>query len=117
MGHLVDTSGFIYRLIAMANVSRDFGWVRPCINVECGFMVKEGRHPLYALCNPTYVSNDILGDPEHTPVVLITGPNASGKTAFVRQVINRSLSTFVRKSNLAFFCLVKLSQNKRLGKH
>src|SRR5262249_19200261 len=50
--------------------------------------VEEGRHPVLdqTLPSGTFVPNDVLFGPEHGRFWLITGPNLSGKSTFIRQV-------------------------------
>jgi DNA mismatch repair protein MutS len=50
--------------------------------------VRDGRHPVLDQTLPpgTFVPNDVLLGPEHGLLWLITGPNMSGKSTFIRQV-------------------------------
>jgi DNA mismatch repair protein MutS len=50
--------------------------------------IKEGRHPVIEKHLPpgeTYVTNDLYMDSEDQQIFIITGPNMSGKSAFLRQ--------------------------------
>ena len=52
------------------------------------FDVKECRHPVierYLAAGDHYVSNDLVLDPEQQQVIILTGPNMSGKSALLRQ--------------------------------
>ena len=52
--------------------------------------VEEARHPLQELCTPSFVSNPIVSGGGSLPsITLITGPNASGKTVYLKQVRRR----------------------------
>ena len=68
-------------------------------------MVKSGRHPLQEQCVETFVSNDIGmldSDEEIQPgkVIIMTGPNACGKSVYLKQVC--TISTYFK---LDFFIL------------
>lgn len=70
--------------------ARLHGWVRPEMDNEFSFEIKEGRHPVVELHLPTgeFVPNDSLLDchKEGIPSFnLITGPNMAGKSTYLRQ--------------------------------
>jgi len=44
------------------------------------------RHPLQELCVSPFVPNDTCSDLEHGKVKVLTGPNASGKSVYLKQV-------------------------------
>ena len=46
------------------------------------------RHPLYELCVGPFVPNDVCLDLEHGRVKILTGPNASGKSVYLKQVLH-----------------------------
>ncbi|CAL4215103.1 unnamed protein product, partial [Meganyctiphanes norvegica] len=73
-------------LLAFSVVSRECGWVQPQLTDEPVIMVDEARHPIYELCTASFVSNPIRSGGQHPFVSLITGPNASGKTVYLKQV-------------------------------
>jgi DNA mismatch repair protein MutS len=59
-------------------------------NVNEGFVIdiRDGRHPVIEKqlkVGESYISNDLLLDPEVTQIMMITGPNMSGKSAILRQ--------------------------------
>lgn len=61
--------------------------------------IKDGRHPVVEkMMHETYVENDVLMD-EATSILLITGPNMSGKSTYMRQlaitVIMAQIGSFV----------------------
>ena len=56
--------------------------------------IKEGRHPVIERHLPpgeAYVANDLYMDSEDQQIFIITGPNMSGKSAFLRQTALISL--------------------------
>ena len=46
------------------------------------------RHPLQELCVSSFVPNDTFSDPQNGYVKILTGPNASGKSVYLKQVQN-----------------------------
>lgn len=75
-------------LIAFANNARKYNYTRPSINDSYDIEIKEGRHPVIeqqlAVDQP-FVPNDIYLSNEDQQIILITGPNMSGKSAILRQ--------------------------------
>lgn len=75
-------------LITFALVANDLNWVKPKLVPDAGTLyITGGRHPLQQLCVETFIPNDtsICAGREGT-VQLITGPNASGKSVYLKQV-------------------------------
>ncbi|USS87674.1 DNA mismatch repair protein MutS [Fructilactobacillus hinvesii] len=74
-------------LQSFANVSERHQFVKPTFNQEQRLQIKNGRHPVVetVLGAQEYVPNSIEMDPE-TQVLLITGPNMSGKSTYMRQL-------------------------------
>jgi DNA mismatch repair protein MutS len=75
-------------LAALAELAATRGYCRPELCDEAVLEVEEGRHPVLDQTLPpgTFVPNDVLFGPEHGRFWLITGPNLSGKSTFIRQV-------------------------------
>ncbi len=86
-------------LVSLSVVSDEYHFVRPTLNLEHKIDIKEGRHPVVEkVSNMAYVSNDCIMDGSiHT--LLITGPNMSGKSTYMRQlaiiVILAQMGSFV----------------------
>jgi len=60
----------------------------PQISAGTHLEIKEGRHPVIEQQLPageTYIANDLLLDREEQQIIMITGPNMSGKSALLRQ--------------------------------
>ncbi len=75
-------------LLCFANVAQNYHYVRPQINDSFVLDIKEGRHPVIEQQLPPgeeYVANDVFLDNEHQQILMITGPNMSGKSALLRQ--------------------------------
>lgn len=73
-------------LVTLAQCARDYNYVRPKLVQETIINVKQGRHPLQELCCSPFVPNDILSSYENGKIKILTGPNASGKSVYLRQV-------------------------------
>ena len=86
---LKDTAhklGIIDALCSLAIVADNFGLVRPKFNSNHIIEIKNGFHPVInAVSSGTYVKNDCMMD-EKTNTLLITGPNMSGKSTYMRQL-------------------------------
>lgn len=74
-------------LQCFAQVSEDRRYVKPQFSSERRVVVKDGRHPVVekVLNTQEYVPNDCLMDSDRE-VLLITGPNMSGKSTYMRQI-------------------------------
>jgi DNA mismatch repair protein MutS len=75
-------------LAALAELAASRNYVRPTIVDEPVLDVREGRHPVLDQVLPagTFVPNDVAFGPDAGTFWLITGPNMSGKSTFIRQV-------------------------------
>ncbi|HLN53788.1 MAG TPA: DNA mismatch repair protein MutS [Lentimicrobium sp.] len=75
-------------LLSFAAVSRSNGYIRPQISDDYTLDIKGGRHPVIEKQLPPgekYISNDIILDDKEQQIIIITGPNMSGKSALLRQ--------------------------------
>ncbi|GAB5369893.1 hypothetical protein AAMO2058_001445900 [Amorphochlora amoebiformis] len=70
--------------LAEAAVLNDF--VEPSLVEESVLRIEEGFHPLQSLCTETFIPNDTLMDSNLRRVQILTGPNASGKSIYLKQV-------------------------------
>ena len=75
-------------LISLATVAEEYGYVRPLLDNSGVLEIKGGRHPIIERIVETgsFISNDTNLDIEETQIVLLTGPNMSGKSTYLRQV-------------------------------
>jgi DNA mismatch repair protein MutS len=75
-------------LAALAELAASQGYCRPELCDEPVLEIEQGRHPVLDQTLPrgTFVPNDTLLGPDHGRLWLITGPNLSGKSTFIRQV-------------------------------
>ncbi|MVT10196.1 DNA mismatch repair protein MutS [Chitinophaga tropicalis] len=75
-------------LLCFANNAVQYKYRRPNITQDYSLEIKEGRHPVIERGLPpgeSYVANDILLDKEQQQIIILTGPNMSGKSALLRQ--------------------------------
>ena len=65
-----------------------YDYHRPVVDRSAVIDIKEGRHPVIERMMPPgeeYIPNDVFCDPETDQIMVITGPNMSGKSALLRQ--------------------------------
>lgn len=86
--HLVEVIAELDVLLAWASAANELRLVRPTLVPDAGVLViTAGRHPLQELCVDTFVANDtLLRAGRDGAVQLLTGPNASGKSVYLKQV-------------------------------
>jgi DNA mismatch repair protein MutS len=75
-------------LLCFANNAKQYNYRKPELSQEPVLNIKQGRHPVIEQQLPpgeSYVANDILLDKEEQQVIILTGPNMSGKSALLRQ--------------------------------
>ena len=75
-------------ILSFALVAKRFNYSRPVVNSSTSIDIKNGRHPVieqHMKLDETYVPNDIYLSNDETQLMMITGPNMSGKSAILRQ--------------------------------
>jgi DNA mismatch repair protein MutS len=75
-------------LCCFANNALHYNYKKPDVHNGHVLEIKASRHPVIERNLPvgeTYIDNDILLDPETQQVIILTGPNMSGKSAVLRQ--------------------------------
>jgi len=75
-------------LQSFAVISAENNYVRPILNDSRMLDVTEGRHPVIEkqlAVGESYVPNDLILDTEDQQIIILTGPNMSGKSALLRQ--------------------------------
>ncbi|XP_051043291.1 mutS protein homolog 5 isoform X1 [Phodopus roborovskii] len=84
---VLDLASRLDVLLALASAARDYGYSRPRYSPRIhGVRVKNGRHPLMELCARTFVPNSTDCGGVQGRVKVITGPNSSGKSIYLKQV-------------------------------
>ena len=89
-------------LQSFAKIAKERKYVRPVVDDSTVIDIKEGRHPVIETLMPIgqeYIPNDVLLDQENQQIIIITGPNMSGKSALLRQtaliVLMAQMGSFV----------------------
>ena len=89
-------------LYSFAHVAKTNHYTRPEVNDGYAIDIEKGRHPVIETKLPIgekYISNDIYLDNEQQQILIITGPNMSGKSALLRQtaliVLMAQIGSFV----------------------
>lgn len=72
---------------SFAQVSLEYGYVKPEITLENVIDIRDGRHPVIEkiMQDHAFTPNDVLLDDTENKLLIITGPNMSGKSTFMRQ--------------------------------
>ncbi|WP_239524853.1 DNA mismatch repair protein MutS [Leptobacterium flavescens] len=75
-------------LSGFAQLAKDNNYTQPEIDDSFELDIKNGRHPVIEKQLPigeAYIANDVFLDKEKQQIIMITGPNMSGKSAILRQ--------------------------------
>ena len=75
-------------LCGFATLAMENNYHRPEMNEGYAIDIKDGRHPVIEKQLPVgtpYIANDVYLDRERQQIIMITGPNMSGKSAILRQ--------------------------------
>ncbi|GAA4279836.1 DNA mismatch repair protein MutS [Gaetbulibacter aestuarii] len=75
-------------LCGFAQLARDTDYVYPTLDDSFDLEIKDGRHPVIEKQLPhgeAYIANDVFLDRTSQQIIMITGPNMSGKSAILRQ--------------------------------
>ena len=75
-------------LQSFARLAVERRYVRPVLDEGKRIDIRQGRHPVIETLMPVgeeYIPNDVMLDDEKQQIMMITGPNMSGKSALLRQ--------------------------------
>ncbi len=93
-------------LHSFAKLSKRYRYSKPQISEDYGLSIKNGRHPVIEqqlAVGEEYIANDIYLDRDQQQIIMITGPNMSGKSAILRQtaliVLLAQIGCFVPAEN------------------
>jgi DNA mismatch repair protein MutS len=87
-------------LTSLATVAAESGYVRPRMTEDRALVIRDGRHPaLEHALREEFVPNDLEMDGRDVRLFVITGPNMSGKSVYIRQaaliVLMAQMGSFV----------------------
>jgi DNA mismatch repair protein MutS len=73
---------------SLAEVAVRYNYVRPTLNNENKVVISQGRHPVVerTLMEGSFLPNDICLANDDAQIIILTGPNMSGKSTYLRQV-------------------------------
>ena len=75
-------------LLGFSVLAIDNNYVRPIMDESTDLDIKNGRHPVIEkqlAIDQTYIANDVVLNRNQQQIIMITGPNMSGKSAILRQ--------------------------------
>lgn len=75
-------------LCGFAQLAKDNNYTLPELNNSTDLEIKDGRHPVIEKQLPlgeSYITNDVVLNRTNQQIIMITGPNMSGKSAILRQ--------------------------------
>ena len=75
-------------LCSFAITAKDNNYIRPQLDESTDLEIKNGRHPVIEKQLPIgeeYIANDVVLNRNQQQIIMITGPNMSGKSALLRQ--------------------------------
>lgn len=75
-------------LLSFAHIAKQNSYVKPIIDETTDLEIKNGRHPVIEKQLPIeeeYIANDVVLNRSQQQIIMITGPNMSGKSAILRQ--------------------------------
>jgi DNA mismatch repair protein MutS len=115
-------------LSSFAEIASDYNYVRPLLDNNTDIEIKNGRHPVIEKQLPIgekYIANDLVLNRNQQQIIMITGPNMSGKSAILRQtaliVLLAQMGSYVPAQNAKIgivdkiFTRVGASDNISLG--
>ncbi|XP_059055656.1 mutS protein homolog 5-like [Achroia grisella] len=86
LADVIDKCAELDCLISISKVCKELNFVRPTLTDEKIISIKQGRHPLHVLNCENFVPNDAESNQEAGYVKILTGPNSSGKSVYMKQI-------------------------------
>ncbi|XP_070595843.1 mutS protein homolog 5 [Erythrolamprus reginae] len=86
LSDVIEYTAHLDVLLSMAVMARENGYIRPSFSHSHIIHIKDGRHPLIELCAKTFVPNSVDSSETYGRIKLLTGPNSSGKSVYLKQV-------------------------------
>jgi DNA mismatch repair protein MutS len=89
-------------LLGFSVIAKRYNYIKPQVNKGADLVIKQGRHPVIERqleMGQPYIPNDVFLDRKQQQIMMITGPNMSGKSALLRQtaliVLMAQIGSFV----------------------
>ena len=102
-------------LCSFAQLAIDNQYTRPLLDDSFDIDIKDGRHPVIEKQLPPdepYIANDVFLDRDEQQIIMITGPNMSGKSAILRQtaliVLLAQIGSFVPARAVRMGCVDRI---------
>ena len=73
-------------LLSLATVATELQWCRPTLTVTGSLLIEDGKHPLQEMCCETFIPNSTHLYEDEAKMMILTGPNACGKSIYLKQV-------------------------------
>ena len=86
LDHMIISIAQLDCLLAIGKVCRSLNWVKPAVTTDGDIVIKGGRHPLQEQTVSSFIPNDTNMKTNGGKVQVITGPNSSGKSIYLKQV-------------------------------
>jgi DNA mismatch repair protein MutS len=80
--------GVLDCLLCFAQIAKENKYCMPTLTQDAILDIKAGRHPVIEKSlsiDQAYIPNDVMLDPATQQIIILTGPNMSGKSAVLRQ--------------------------------
>ncbi len=118
IGPVQQTAALIAELDCLASFAiqaKQGKYTRPLLDDSFDLDIKEGRHPVIERQLPAdspFIANDVFLDRDNQQMIMITGPNMSGKSAILRQtaliVLLAQMGSFVPARAVRMGCVDKI---------
>ncbi|QNJ97878.1 DNA mismatch repair protein MutS [Constantimarinum furrinae] len=118
IGEVQQTASAVAQLDCLGSyaiLAQTANYTRPLLDESFDLDIKEGRHPVIERQLPPdapYIANDVFLDRENQQIIMITGPNMSGKSAILRQtaliVLLAQMGSFVPAKAVRMGCVDKI---------
>jgi len=89
-------------LLSFSSIAKTHNYAKPSVNNSSDLIIRKGRHPVIEQqleMGTPYIPNDVILNRDHQQIMMITGPNMSGKSALLRQtaliVLMAQIGSFV----------------------
>lgn len=86
LSDVIEYTAHLDVLLSLAVMARENAYTRPRFSHSHMIQIKDGRHPLIELCTKTFVPNSVDSSEAYGRIKILTGPNSSGKSVYLKQV-------------------------------